>query len=221
VTTGNLSGKDIPAAIVISGVQSALRAFARGPAIGAATVVRELNRMLCDLYPERMQLSLFHCEIDCLKEQITWVNAGHHCPLLIRIGGAASLRLANTGDALCVKQRGSYEQRTAPFHPGDTLVAASASLSAELIVETVRRYPYDSSPDLAGRLLGYGAIHEECTAVVARSIEGAASRTSTSSPWGARFRHDTVPPHASTQLLTMASPSPAPPVSRCLANSGR
>jgi hypothetical protein len=42
----------------------------------------------------------------------------------------------------------------------------------------------------------------------------------TSSP-GVRFRHDTVPPHASTHVRTIASPNPAPPVSRVRAASGR
>ena len=42
-----------------------------------------------------------------------------------------------------------------------------------------------------------------------------------SSPEGSRLRAATRPPHASTQLLTMASPRPTPPVSRVRAVSGR
>jgi hypothetical protein len=49
----------------------------------------------------------------------------------------------------------------------------------------------------------------------------ARSLISTRSPLGDRLRQATVPPQASTQLLTIARPRPTPPVSRWRAESGR
>jgi len=177
--------------------------------------------MLSGLYPDRLSLALFHCQVDTRAGSITWVNGGQASALIIGGDSTGYVKLDGAAPALGVTRHAVYEQRTAAFQAGDVLVAVSRSLGDELLMETVSKHRYDSARDLSRRLLRAGTVHADSTVVVVRSIEAAASLTSTSRPWGTRLRQLTWPPHESTQLLTMASPRPVPPVSRCLANSGR
>ena len=86
---GDVSGKGLPAALVMANLQAALRitmAFCLEPSDIAAHIDRLLNRNL----PERMFVTLFLGLFDPSCGRLEYVNAGHIPPLLVQAGGAVS-----------------------------------------------------------------------------------------------------------------------------------
>ncbi|OPY45729.1 MAG: Stage II sporulation protein E (SpoIIE) [Methanoregulaceae archaeon PtaU1.Bin222] len=68
-----------------------------------------------------MFVTLFFCLLDPDKGTITYVNAGHNPPILVRNDGT-SISLSMTGMALGVDTSESYEERSLSLCPGDLLV---------------------------------------------------------------------------------------------------
>ena len=168
-------GNDIPAAVIMSGLQASLRALSRNRPKELSTVMRELNRMACHLPLEDFHAAMFCAEIDASKRVLNYVNAGHAAPLLIRHGGSRVLRLSNSGTVLGLTLRTDFEQRTMPFDADDILVAVSDTgpFREEALIETIRDHPWDSSGELTRRLMRTidPDSRAERTVVVVRAVE--------------------------------------------------
>jgi len=113
-------GKGIPAALLMSNLQAAVRAFAT-----AATEPHELcaqvNRILCGHIAEGRFISFWYCVIDTETGELTYSNAGHYPPMLIRGDGRAE-RLGAGGPVLGVFPDSKYEQDRVTLGAGDRLV---------------------------------------------------------------------------------------------------
>jgi phosphoserine phosphatase RsbU/P len=113
-------GKGIPAALLMSNLQAAVRAFAT-----EATEPRELcaqvNRILCGHIAEGRFISFCYCVIDTETGELTYSNAGHYPAILIRHDGQAE-RLAAGGPVLGVFVDSHYEQGHVNLGTGDRLV---------------------------------------------------------------------------------------------------
>ncbi|MGB2714278.1 MAG: SpoIIE family protein phosphatase [Vicinamibacterales bacterium] len=113
-------GKGIPAALLMSNLQAAVRAFAT-----EATAPRELcaqvNRILCGHIAEGRFISFCYCVIDTETGELTYANAGHYPPILIRGDGRAE-RLSAGGAVLGVFVDSSYDQGRVSIGAGDRLV---------------------------------------------------------------------------------------------------
>src|SRR5258708_5924938 len=79
----DVAGKGLPAALLMSSLQAELR-----PLIWQRLAPRELcqrlNRILCDLTPVGKFISFFYAVLDSLDNRLTYCNAGHNPPLLVR-----------------------------------------------------------------------------------------------------------------------------------------
>jgi phosphoserine phosphatase RsbU/P len=116
------SGKGLPAALMISNVQSSLRtaaSFARsnGPAVVGAVNRQVHASSLADRYA-----TLFYGVFDGVTRTLRYVNAGHNPPIVIPRSG--SIRWLETGGApVGMFPEWTYEQREFQLHPGDLVVA--------------------------------------------------------------------------------------------------
>jgi len=171
-------GKEIPAAVLMTGLQASLRSLNRKRPKEIGPVMGELNRMVCHLPLDEFHVSMFCAEIDSSARTLHYVNAGHAAPLVIRHGTSRVLHLANSGTVLGLTARTRFEQRTLPFDSGDVLVAVSEmdSVSEDLLIEVVRRHPWDSSGELTRRLMRIipPGDRGERTVVVVRAVEAMA-----------------------------------------------
>ena len=83
----DVAGKGLPAALLTSSLQAALQ-----PLISQRLAPRELcqrlNRILGDLTPVGKFISFFYAVLDCVDNRLTYCNAGHNPPLLIRAESA-------------------------------------------------------------------------------------------------------------------------------------
>jgi hypothetical protein len=116
----DVAGKGMPAALLMSNQQAALRALA-GVGLPPREVCERLNRTLHPQMPAGRFITLFYAEYDPASHRLTYVNAGHCPPLLVRPDGKA-LRLEEGGLILGVFPNRGYAQADVALAAGDVLV---------------------------------------------------------------------------------------------------
>lgn len=123
VVIADTMGKGIPASLLMSNVQGALRILAEEIAASRSLVTR-LNQWLCRNVPVTKFVSLACLALESSREgasKLTYTNAGHCSPILARTDGTVE-RLEPTGGVLGVHEGFAYQERGLPFAPGDLLV---------------------------------------------------------------------------------------------------
>jgi len=120
VSIADVVGKGLPAALLMSNLQAAVRAFA-----SEATLARDLcgsvNRLLCRNVASGKFVTFCYCQIDLARRTITHANAGHNPPILARADGRVE-RLSAGGTPLGVFADAPYEQAQTRLAAGDRLV---------------------------------------------------------------------------------------------------
>src|SRR5262245_12684924 len=120
ITIADVAGKGVPAALLMSNLQAAVRAFAQEGA-ATSTVATSVNRLLCrNMAPGRF-VTFCYVRLDVAAGRLTFANAGHNPPLLVHADGRIDT-LAPGGTVLGVFAEGAYEQGEFPIAPGDRLV---------------------------------------------------------------------------------------------------
>jgi phosphoserine phosphatase RsbU/P len=146
VSIADVSGHGLPAAFLMSNLQASVRAFAAEQS-SPRYVAEGINRALCRNPALRTFATLFYAVIDTVTRTLTFSNAGHNPPILVRADGSVE-RLSIGGLVLGVKDNALYEQRETPIAAGDRIVlftdglneaenAAGADFGDERLVETV------------------------------------------------------------------------------------
>lgn len=86
VVQADVAGKGMPAALLMAVLQGSLRTLISAGFRGAR-LVGELNNYLNDNTPSNRMITLFYGELDTTSGEMTFVNAGHNLPFLIRGDG--------------------------------------------------------------------------------------------------------------------------------------
>lgn len=120
---GDVSGKSVPAALLMSNVLAALRTQALDRVDLAKSLART-NRLIVDQVEPGRFVTLFHGEADPARGTLHYASAGHNPPLLIRAGGALEW-LREGGLPLGVDAGASYTVASTRFEAGDTLLVYS------------------------------------------------------------------------------------------------
>jgi sigma-B regulation protein RsbU (phosphoserine phosphatase) len=116
----DVAGKGVPAALLMSSLQAALKPLiwdTRSP----RELCRRLNRILCEIAPVNKFVSFFYGVLDSRDNRLTYCNAGHNPPVLVRAGGAAC-ELNAAGAVLGQFPDWVYEQSDVQLRAGDALV---------------------------------------------------------------------------------------------------
>jgi sigma-B regulation protein RsbU (phosphoserine phosphatase) len=120
LSIADVAGKGVPAALLMSNLQAAVRAFAQDAA-SPAPVCASVNRLLCRNMASGRFVTFCYARLDAVKRRLTYANAGHNPPLLVRPNGQVDL-LAPGGTVLGVFPESQYEQGEFAIGPGDRLV---------------------------------------------------------------------------------------------------
>ena len=122
VVVGDISGKGVSAALLMASVQASLHAqlaMDTDVEVSTATLVTRLNRQLYDSTPPE-KYATFYCAIyDDRNSRLSYTNAGHLAPILIRNGQA--LRLESNGTVVGIFPEYPFEQATIDLQRGDLL----------------------------------------------------------------------------------------------------
>jgi phosphoserine phosphatase RsbU/P len=120
VSIADVVGKGIPAALLMSNLQAAVRAFATDTT-GPAELCQQVNRILCGRIAEGRFISFFYCIVDSDDGTLNFANAGHYPPILIRADGSVE-RLATGGPVLGVFPDGRYDEGRVALRAGDRII---------------------------------------------------------------------------------------------------
>lgn len=116
---GDVSGKGVPAALLMANLQATLRArlpVERDLAVFAADLDREVESSTA----AQVYLTLFLSVLDPERRELRFVNAGHQVPFLVRRGGPIE-QLGPTGRPIGLLSGGGYREGTVTVRPGDCL----------------------------------------------------------------------------------------------------
>ena len=116
----DVAGKGLPAALLMSNLQAAVRGSAGG-ALEPKDVCANVNSILCTHHVPDKFITCFYALLDVPHQRLLYTNAGHNPPLLVRHDGS-HIRLRNGGPVLGVFPQWDYEQEVARLAAGDRLV---------------------------------------------------------------------------------------------------
>jgi sigma-B regulation protein RsbU (phosphoserine phosphatase) len=120
VSIADVAGKGLPAALLMSNLQAAVRAFAQESASPSA-ICGSVNRLLCRNMASGRFATFCYARIEPEARRIVYSNAGHNPPLLVRADGSVAL-LSEGGMVLGIFPDNVYAQAELAAGPGDRLV---------------------------------------------------------------------------------------------------
>ena len=123
VAIADVAGKGMPAALLMSNLQAAVRAFAQGAAEPAppATICSNVNRLLCRHMVSGRFITFCFAWIDPARQSLVYANAGHNPPLLLHRNGEI-VRLGEGGMVMGVFADAAFKQAELALQPGDRLL---------------------------------------------------------------------------------------------------
>jgi len=116
----DVAGKGLPAAIVMSNIQAAVRAFASGTR-SSSDICKQLNRMIFENTQTTRFVSMFYGIFDARSRSVVYTNAGHIPPLVIRRDGTHDT-LTEGGTVLGPFSDSVFHQASITLNSGDHLV---------------------------------------------------------------------------------------------------
>jgi FixJ family two-component response regulator len=116
----DVSGKGMPAALLMSNLQAAVKAFA-SESLPPKELCTKVNRVICSNIATDRFITFFYCLHDAEKKRLVYTNAGHNAPILMKRNGS-HVRLREGGTVLGVIADWSYEQSEIEFVAGDRLL---------------------------------------------------------------------------------------------------
>lgn len=116
----DVSGKGLPAALMMANMQAALKAAA-SETLPPGELCAQLNKVMRDNLPINRFISCFYGLLNTRHRVLQFTNAGHNPPLLVRRDGTV-LRLESGGRVLGAFSDSTYQQQEIKLKPGDSLV---------------------------------------------------------------------------------------------------
>ena len=187
LSIADVVGKGIPAALLMSNLQAAVRAFATDTA-KPHELCQQVNRILCGNIAEGRFISFFYCVADADLGTLAYANAGHYPPVVVRANGEID-RLCDGGPVLGVFSDADYREGQIAVSTGDRIVlftdgiteardASDEEFGEPRLIDLAREHRGCSAPALQARLCEAvaaftgGRFQDDATLIV-MAVEGA------------------------------------------------
>lgn len=182
ICIGDVAGKGMPAALLMSGLQAAVRASASD---SPRDLCERVRRVVVSSLSGGRFVTFFYATVDTANMRLRWCNAGHNAPILARADGTI-IRLAEGGPAFSrLLKSGTYEEREIALAAGDRIVlftdgvseamdAAGELFEESRIEELVAGHPESTAAELqttivdAATTFSGGELEDDLTLVVLR-----------------------------------------------------
>jgi phosphoserine phosphatase RsbU/P len=156
---GDVSGKGMPASLLMMGLQARVQVLIEEPK-NLAGVMTRLNRITSANCPANRFISLFFCILDGETGELTFCNAGHNPPLIIRAQGGCE-QLKGGGPVLGIAPSFEYQEHRTVLGAGDVLVIYSDGVTeavnpagAEFEIEGLAAVVRTCGSESAGTIIG-------------------------------------------------------------------
>lgn len=158
---GDISGKGIPGAMLMSNLQATLRASVwqfNEP----AEVMKRINNQIANTTSSEKFATFFYGVLDSKKLNFTFTNAGHNYPIIKKKTGV-HCHLTDGGLVIGVKPDFEYNQTKMKLAHGDTLVFYTDGITEALnphleefgeqkLLDIIINYPYHSAEQLRNHI---------------------------------------------------------------------
>ena len=94
---GDVSGKGIPAAVLMASIQTLLRSLLMHDPLPVSGAMDELNTAIHRCSSPQFYTTLFSAVLNADRTTLTYVNAGHIPPMVLRAGPEARIDRTTTG----------------------------------------------------------------------------------------------------------------------------
>jgi serine phosphatase RsbU (regulator of sigma subunit)/DNA-binding transcriptional regulator YhcF (GntR family) len=120
LAVADVSGKGMAAALLMANLQATVKAYATLDS-SPQDVCGRVNRAICNSITPGKYITFFYAVLDAGARRLTYTNAGHNPPLLVRRDGSC-LRLAAGGTVLGVFSGAAFESVAVDLRLGDRLL---------------------------------------------------------------------------------------------------
>ncbi|MEO8659279.1 MAG: SpoIIE family protein phosphatase [Bryobacteraceae bacterium] len=121
LAVGDVSGKGVPAALLMAGLQASLRGLSAAGLQDLGDLLTKLNRLIYDLTPTSRFATFWYGLYDPASGRLRLASAGHNPALLLRRSGELEW-LTTGGIGLGLSSRSTYCQSEVVLAPGDRLI---------------------------------------------------------------------------------------------------
>jgi sigma-B regulation protein RsbU (phosphoserine phosphatase) len=178
---GDVIGKGVPAALLMSNVQAAVHALA-GEMLPTGELCGRINRIVANNVGSGKFITFFYGVLDGPRRRFSYTNAGHCEPILVRSNGEC-LRVNHGGVVLGVFPDWSYQEEHVDLASGDRLVlftdgiteivnAENEEFGEERLVELLRANRKLDAEAMQKRVMAAvvefsgGNFHDDATLIV-------------------------------------------------------
>lgn len=190
IAIGDVSGKGIAAALLMASLQASLRGQAIRGTSDLADMISNVNRLVYDASASNRYATFFYAQYEHVTRQLTYVNAGHNPPMILRKhdGAWEIIRLEEGGAVVGLLPNFPYTQATVELAKGDMLLAFTDGISEamnpeeeewgeENLIETAKAYDGLAAADMISRIVeaadrfANGAKqHDDMTLMIVRLV---------------------------------------------------
>jgi serine phosphatase RsbU (regulator of sigma subunit) len=182
---GDVAGKGMPAALLMSGLQAAVRSSAQS---SPRELCERVRRVVVSSLSGGRFVTFFYATLDVGSSKLRWCNAGHNAPILVRDDGT-TLRLSGGGPAFSRLFRDDpYVEHETSLAHGDRIVLFTDGLSEaaghnpeqfteERLEAIVREHRRETADELRRLIVDSalqhsgGELDDDMTIVVAAVVE--------------------------------------------------
>jgi sigma-B regulation protein RsbU (phosphoserine phosphatase) len=120
ICIADVAGKGLPAAMLMSNLQAAVRGLAT-PAISPDHICERLNAMVCRSIADDRFITLCYAHLDGPTRRLRYANAGHNLPIVMHRDGSCD-RLTEGGGVLGIFEFQTYAMGVRDLVRGDRVV---------------------------------------------------------------------------------------------------
>jgi len=184
---GDVSGKGIPAALLMASLRASLRGQTIRHEIDLSQLMANVNTLVYEGSTSNRYATFFYAQFDVASHTLSYVNAGHNPPLIFR-KGCDVIRLDTGGPVVGLLPSFPYQQASIRLQPGDVLVAFTDGISEAMngedqewgedrLIACVRECVESSAVDLMHRIIAAADAfvagakqHDDMTIIVAKIV---------------------------------------------------
>lgn len=127
---GDVAGKGMPAALLMTALKGGVQVLLGEAPDDVALLMSRLDRLVAANFPRNRFVTLFFGLLDPASGELTYCNAGHNPPFLVRADDSFE-RLPSCGTILGIFPDLPYEVKRCRLEPGDVLTLFSDGVTEE------------------------------------------------------------------------------------------
>jgi sigma-B regulation protein RsbU (phosphoserine phosphatase) len=173
IALADVSGKGVPAALIMSVVQASLRIISSLDDVTPPRLVALINQFVYRSTPASKYATFFYAQLDDRRRQLRYVNAGHNAPYLLRAGRRSTAdsappeieQLSVGGTVVGMFPDMVYEEATVELCPGDVLLVftdgvpeahnpADEEFGEERLQDVLRQTAHLGANEISARISG-------------------------------------------------------------------